>query len=79
MALILSPKPASSWETAGSVFLPFSDRIIRIHVKTHFGSTTIIAVYAPVNPTNATSHARAPSDVFYDSLHLHYSLPLAVT
>ena len=34
-------------------------------MKTHFGFATNIAV----NPTNATSDARAPSDAFYDSLH----------
>ena len=69
VALILSPKAASLWETAGSVFIPVSERIIRIRVKTHFGFATIIAIYAPVNPTNATSDAQAPSDAFYDSLH----------
>ena len=69
VAIILSPKAASSWETAGSVFLPVSERIIRIRMKTHLGFATIVAVYAPVNPTNATSDARAPSDAFYDALH----------
>ena len=38
-------------------------------MKAHFGFATIIALYAPVNPSNATSDARAPSDAFYDSLH----------
>ena len=69
VALLLSPKAASSWEAAGSVFLPVSERIIRIRVKTQFGFATIIAVYALVNPTNATSDAQAPSDAIYDSLH----------
>ena len=55
VALILSPKAASSWEAAGSVFIPVSERIIRIRVKTHFGFATIIAIYAPVNPTIMTS------------------------
>ena len=67
--LVLSPKAASSWEAAGSVFIPVSERIIRIRVKTHFGFATIIAIYAPVNPTNTTFDARAPSDAFYASLH----------
>ena len=69
VALVLSPKAASSWEAAGSVFIPVSKRIIRIRVKTHFGFATIIAIYAPVNPTNTTFDARAPSDAFYASLH----------
>ena len=69
VALVLSPKAASSWEAAGSVFIPVSERIIRIRVKTHFGFATIIAIYAPVNPTNTTFDARAPSDAFYASLH----------
>ena len=41
-------------------------------MKAHFGFATITAVYAHVNPTNATSDARAPSDAFHDSL---YSTP----
>ena len=57
IALILSLKAASSWEAASSVFLSVSKRIIRIHVKTHFGFATIIATYVPVNPSNATSDA----------------------
>ena len=69
VAIILSPKAASSWETGGSVFLPVSECIIRIRMKTHLGFATIVAVYAPVNPINATSDARAPSDAFYDALH----------
>ena len=69
VAIILSPRAAASWEAAGSVFLPISERIIRIRVKTHLGYATIIAVYAPVNPPNGTSEARAPSDAFYEQLH----------
>ena len=69
MAIILSPKAASSWEAAGSVFLPVSEHIIRIRMKTHLGFATIVVVYAPVNPINATSDARAPSDAFHDALH----------
>ena len=48
------------------MFLPISERIIRIRVKTHLGYATIIAFYAPVNPPNGT---RAPSDAFYEQLH----------
>ena len=44
VALIGSPKAASSWEAAGNVFLPVSKRIIRNRVKTHFGFVTIIAI-----------------------------------
>ena len=51
------------------MFLPISEHIIRIRVKTHLGYATIIAVYAPVNPPNGTSEARAPSDAFYEQLH----------
>ena len=70
LAIILSPRAAAFREAAGSVFLPISERIIRIWVKMHLGYATIIAVYAPVNPPNGTSEARAPSDAFYEQLHL---------
>ena len=69
VAIILSPKAFSSWDAAGSVFIPVSERIIRMCMKTHLGFATIVAVYTPVNPINATSNAQAPSDAFYDALH----------
>ena len=37
VAIILSSKAAAFWEAADSVFLPVSERIIRIRVKTHLG------------------------------------------
>jgi hypothetical protein len=49
------------------MFIPISDHIIRISVKTHFA--TIVAVHATVNPPNATSDAHAPSEAYYDALH----------
>ena len=58
----------SSWEAAGSVFSPISERILSIRIKTHLSYATIIAVYAPTNPTNPTSEACVPSDSFYDNL-----------
>lgn len=77
VAVILSPRAAPSWEAAGSVFLPVSERIIRTQVKVHLGYATIIAVYAPVNPSNITSDARAASEAFYHQFHATL-LPLAM-
>lgn len=68
VAIALSPRAHSSWEAAGSVFSPVSESILSIRLKTHLAFATIIAVYAPTNPTNSTSEASAPSDTFYDNL-----------
>ena len=68
VAIALSPQARSSWEAAGSVFIPTSERILSIRLKTHFGFATVVAVYAPTNPTNSTSEASAASVAFYDQL-----------
>ena len=68
IALALSPNARASWKAAGSVFHVISDRIISIHIKTHYTFATILAVYAPTNPINTTQEARAPSVAFYDQL-----------
>ena len=68
VAFILSPKTRASWEKAGCVFDAVSERIARIRVKLHFSFATIIAVYAPTNPTSSTSEAMSPSIEFYNKL-----------
>ena len=68
VAFVLSPLAHSAWEAAGSVFVAVSERIAKIRVKLHFSYATIIAVYAPTNPTSSTSEAVAPSIEFYNQL-----------
>ena len=68
VAIALSPSARYSWEAAGSVFHPVSDRIIRIRLKCHLSYVTVVAIYAPTNPSSGTTQAAAPSDTFYDQL-----------
>ena len=68
VAISLSPRAHSSWEAAGSIFQPISERIIKIRLKTHLAYATIIAVYAPINPVSANAEANVQSDSFYEQL-----------
>ena len=68
VAIALSSAAFSSWEAAGSVFNPISERIIHIRLKTHMSFASIIAIYAPTNPVSSTSDANEPSNAFYDQL-----------
>ena len=47
VAIVLSSLACCSWEKAGSVFHPVSERILRTRIKTHFGYASITAVNAP--------------------------------
>ena len=49
------------------MFHPVSEHILRTKIKTHFGHTSIIAVYAPTKPT--TTNEVMVSDEFYQQLH----------
>ena len=67
VAIALNPA-WSSWEAAGSIFVPTSERILSIHLKTHIGFVIVIAVHAPTNPTNSTLETSTASVAFYDQL-----------
>ena len=54
-------------EEAGSVFHPVSEHILRTKIKTPFGHTSIIAVYAPTKPT--TANEVTILDESYQQLH----------
>ena len=68
VAIALSPSARCSWEAAGSVFHPVSEQIIRICLKCHLSYVTVVAIYAPTNPSSSTTQAAVPSDTFYDQL-----------
>ena len=57
VAIALSPHTCSSWEAAGSVFHPISERIIHIHLKTHLSYTSVITIYAPTNSVSTNAEA----------------------
>ena len=48
-AIIMSECAASTWRITGSEFDLISERIVCIHMKSHVGFVSIIAVYAPTN------------------------------
>lgn len=61
-----SPLALSAWKAAGGVFVAVSERTAKIRVKLHFSYATVIAVYAPTNPTSSASEALAPSFELYN-------------
>ena len=40
---------AAAWRQAGSGFTPVSDKLLRMHMKSHIGFVFIVVVYAPTN------------------------------
>ncbi|MDA8001968.1 MAG: reverse transcriptase domain-containing protein [Alphaproteobacteria bacterium] len=68
VAILLSPLAKSAWDAAGNVFQPVSERILRIRLKCHFSFMSVVSVYAPTNPSSATSEAVSASEAFYDQL-----------
>ena len=66
VAVVLSERATSTWQSANSKFVPISERIIRIRLKSHTGFLSLIAVYAPTNePGN-----EADTESFYQSLQV---------
>ena len=56
VAVVFSERAAAAWREARSVFDPMSDRMLKVRMKLHTGSVSIIAVYAPTNePKNEGS------------------------
>ena len=49
VAVLSNESAASAWRSAGSVFDPVSERILRIRLKSHIGVMSLIAVDSPTN------------------------------
>ena len=64
VAVVLSEKAVPAWKSAGSVWDPVSERILRLRMKSHTGYMSLIAVYAPTNEPKSAEK----SDVFYEEL-----------
>jgi hypothetical protein len=73
VAILLSPRARAAWDAAGNIFQPVSERILRIRLKCHLSYMTVLSIYAPTNPQNASSECAAPADAFYDQLQLAIS------
>ena len=68
VAILPSPLAKYAWDAAGNVFQPVSECILRIRLKCHFSFMSVVSVYAPTNPSSATSEAVSASEAFYDQL-----------
>ena len=65
VAIALSSCAWSSWETAGSIFYPISEQIIRIRLQIHLSFASAIVIYASTNCASANTEASVPPDKFY--------------
>ena len=68
VAILLSPLAKAAWDDTENVFQPVSERILRIRLKCHLSFMSVVSVYSPTNPSNATSEAVSASEAFYDQL-----------
>ncbi|CAF4547529.1 unnamed protein product, partial [Rotaria magnacalcarata] len=51
-AVCLGPKASRAWRNSGSIWRPVNSRIVAVRIKCQSIPITVIAVYAPVNPSN---------------------------
>ncbi|CAF5004451.1 unnamed protein product, partial [Rotaria sp. Silwood1] len=66
VAILLDKKATSHWKQSGSEWQAINETIIKVRLKYTPINITIIAVYAPVNPSNKTMAAN--SEKFYMDL-----------
>ncbi|CAF3991398.1 unnamed protein product [Rotaria sp. Silwood1] len=66
VAILLDKKATSHWKQSGSEWQAINERIIKVRLKCTPINITIIAMYAPVNPSNKTMAAN--SEKFYMDL-----------
>ena len=62
VAIVMGATATAAWKCAGSVFVPVSERILRIRMRMHSGHASLIAVYAPTNED------QVESEQFYQDL-----------
>lgn len=74
VAIVLSPCAKLSWDAAGNIFHPISERIMYIHLKSHKSFVSVIVIYAPTNPVSSTADTAAPSEQFYNLLQSTLSM-----
>ncbi|CAF4394209.1 unnamed protein product, partial [Rotaria magnacalcarata] len=51
-AVCLGPKASRAWRNSGSIWRSVNSRIVAVRIKCQSIPITVIAVYAPVNPSN---------------------------
>jgi exonuclease III len=66
VAVCLNKTATAAWKNSGSEWEPVSERILRVRIHCSPINITLIAVYAPVNPSNRSMNDN--SDTFYADL-----------
>ncbi|CAF2594900.1 unnamed protein product [Rotaria sp. Silwood2] len=67
-AVCLGPKASRAWRNSGSIWKSVNSRIVTVRIKCQPIPITVIAVYAPVNPSNGLKADVEACDEFYKAL-----------
>jgi exonuclease III len=67
-AVCLGPKASRAWRNSGSTWKAVHSRIVTVRIKFQPIPITVIAVYAPVNPSNGLKADVKACDEFYKTL-----------
>jgi exonuclease III len=67
-AVCLGPRASRAWKNSGSTLEAVSSRIVTVRIACRPIPITVIAVYAPVNPSNGLKADIEASDEFYQTL-----------
>ncbi|CAF4311483.1 unnamed protein product [Rotaria sp. Silwood2] len=67
-AVCLGPKASRAWRNSGSIWKSINSRIVVVRIKCQPIPITVIAVYAPVNPSNGLKAEIEACAEFYKAL-----------
>ncbi|CAM4800706.1 unnamed protein product [Rotaria magnacalcarata] len=67
-AVGLDPEASAAWKNSGAQCEAVSSRIVTAHIERRPVPITIVAVYAPINPSNGVKHDIETCDEFYKTL-----------
>ncbi|CAM4832626.1 unnamed protein product [Rotaria magnacalcarata] len=67
-AVCLGPEASAAWKNSGAQWEAVSSRIVTARIECRPVPITIIAVYAPINPSNGVKNDIETCDEFYKTL-----------
>ncbi|CAM4752602.1 unnamed protein product, partial [Rotaria magnacalcarata] len=67
-AVCLGPEASAAWKNSGAQWEAVSSRIVTARIECRPEPITIIAVYAPINPSNGVKNDIETCDEFYKTL-----------
>ncbi|CAF3849768.1 unnamed protein product, partial [Rotaria sp. Silwood1] len=67
-AVCLGPEATNAWKNSGAQWEAVSSRIVTVRIECRPVPITIIAVYAPINPSNGVKNDIETCDEFYKTL-----------